>query len=240
MTAGRALVLVVLVSLAAIAGCMAAPPSVGHQAAHALLTAGIGVAALVGASFLLQAYRHHLLMNALKGLSREATVAGEPVELVPDLASPFVAGLWRPRIFCPDDLGSRLDPDELEAVILHERHHRLERAPLRMAALSALAPVVCRAAAGRAWLEREAGRLEIAADRYAIASGGRRPALARALLKLAPTDSGLAVAPGFASAAELRIRDLLGEPTGLDGPRPAAHALVAAVLVATCVMAYFS
>ena len=240
MTAGRAVVLAVLVSLAAIAGCMAAPPSVGHQAAHALLTTGIAAAALVVASFFVQAYRHQLLVNTLKGLSREATVAGEPVELVRDLASPFVAGLWRPRIFCPDDLGNRLDRDELEAVILHERHHRLERAPLRMAALSALAPVVCRAAPGRAWLEREAARLEIAADRYALAEGGQRPALASALLKLSPAGWPVLAAPGFASAAELRIRDLLGEATGLDASRPVAHACGAVLLVAICVVAYFS
>lgn len=230
-----------LTLVGAIGGCMAVPQAVGQEVAHALMAAIILSAAVVIASFLYQAIRHHRLAAGMAGLARHGAIGGEPVEFVAGLASPVVAGLWRPRIYCADDLTTRLDPDEVEAVVLHERHHLLDRAPLRMVALAAVAPAMGRVAQGRAWLERERARIEIAADRYALGAGASRPAIAGALLKLSETP-GLVGAPGFASAADLRIRALLlDEPTGLDVDRPLVQTVAAVgFLLAACVIAYLS
>lgn len=224
----------------AIGGCMTAPEPVGRQIAHLLIAATILASAPFLAAFLYRAMGHHLLARGMSQLAHPGTLAGEPVRLVPGLASPVVAGLWRPRIFCAEDLASHLDREEVEAVILHERHHRIYRAPLRMVALSALSPALGRLARGRSWLERERARIEIAADRYALAEGASRPAIASALMRLSAAPY-LVEAPGFASAADLRIRALLDEPTGLDADGHPRRPLVAVgLLLAACGMAFIS
>lgn len=231
---------VALVFAAAIPGCLLAPASVGHDTLHALFGAITVIAGVVIASFLVHARRHHSLARGMAAIARRGALAGELVDFVPGLPSPVVAGLWWPRIFCSEDLASRLDSEELEAVIRHERHHRLDRAPLRIVAMTALSPVFSRVAGGRAWLERERARIEIAADRYALAAGSSRAAIASALLKL-PDSSTASGAPGFATAADLRIRALLGEPTGIDRDPPPLTALAAVgLLLGVCVVAYLS
>ncbi|MGH2982562.1 MAG: hypothetical protein ACRDKV_11040, partial [Solirubrobacterales bacterium] len=180
------------------------------------------------------AWRHERLATSMARLSRVSTIDGRSVALVPGLAAALVAGLRHPRIFCADDLPQRLDAEELRAVILHEHHHELERGPLRLVLINAFAPGLGRLEAGRAWMERERARLEIAADLCALDSGASRPALASALVKLAPT-SGFSAAPGFASAADLRLRALLGEGTGIEGAGPSGQIVAAIVLIASCV-----
>lgn len=236
----RVVSLLAVAFVSAITGCMVAPPSVTREVVHPLIVAAILALALVVGSVLIHARRHQLLATGMTRLARRGALAGEAVELVPGLAAPFVAGLWRPRIFCGDDLAARLADDELEAVVLHERHHRLDRAPLRLVVITAVSPVVGRVPGGRAWLERERARTEIAADTFALASGATRAALAGALLKLSPAP-GLALAPGFATVAELRVRALLGEPIGFDPARRTAPIVAAvATLIVACVVAYIS
>ena len=231
---------VALALASAVIGCLAAPQSVAHDVAHALIVGAVLVSVLAIASFLYHARRHHLLTAGLLRLGHPGALAGESVEFVPGLCAPLVAGLWRPRIFCAADLDVRLDADEIEAVILHERHHLLDRAPLRMVVVAALAPFIGRLGHGRDWLERERARVEIAADRYALAEGARRPVIARALVKLAPA-AVVGAAPGFTSAADLRLRALLGEPTGLErGPSLAPAVAVVGLLLAACLAVFVS
>lgn len=224
----------------AIGGCMVAPPSVTREVAHPVIVAAILTLALVVGSLLVHARRHHLLASGMTRLAHHGALGGEAVELVPGLAAPLVAGLWRARIYCGDDLAARLEADELDAVILHERHHRLDRAPLRLVAIAAVSPIVARVPQGHAWLERERARIEIAADSFAVACGASREALAGALLKLSP-GPGLALAPGFATVADLRVRALLGEPIGFDPNRSTVPIIAAvATLIVACVVAYIS
>jgi beta-lactamase regulating signal transducer with metallopeptidase domain len=234
---GRLVLVYVAIALAAIGGCLAPPPSVAHDVAHALILAlTLGLLSLLAAC-LYQAGRHERLARGMARLAYRGTLAGQPVQILPGLTVPFVAGLWTPRIFSGNDLSARLDEEELGAVMLHERHHLRDRAPLRLVGLSALASVLGRMVLGRVWLEREQARIEIAADAYALAEGVSRPALASALLKLS-TGPALAWAPGLASAAELRVRALLGEPTGLNVDRRFRWAIPAIFLVAACLLVY--
>ena len=222
---------------AAIAGCMLAPANGMRSTGHALFVVG----ALLAVAFLVaigrEARRHQRLAASIARLARPATLDGRSVALVPGLGAAVVAGLRHPRIFLADDLPDRLDAEELRAVILHEHHHQLERAPTRLVLIGALAPVLGRLEAGRAWMERERARLEIAADAYALASGASRPALASALVKLR-SSPGLSLAPGFTTAADLRVRALLGEATGIEGDGSAGRVVAALVLVASCLVLY--
>lgn len=227
---------VALAMLASIGGCMAMPQAVAREFVGAIIVA----AAIVLVSFAYHARRHQRLASGMARMARPGAIAGQPVALVPGLGSPVVAGLWRPQIYCADDLSTQLDADEVEAVILHEQHHVVDRAPLRIVLLAAASPLLGRMARGREWLEQERARLEIAADRHAIAAGASRPAIASALLKLsaAPT---LADALGFATAADLRIRALLDEPTGPDRePLLAPTVALGLFVIGACVVAYLT
>jgi hypothetical protein len=226
-----------IATLVAVAACMLAPASDMRGMGHPVLVMGLLAIVVALVAIGREALRHQRLTVSLAKLSSPTTIDGRSVALVPGLGAAVVAGLRRPRIYCAEDLPRRLDPDELRAVILHEHHHQLERGPVRLVLIGALAPLLGRLEASRAWMERERARLEIAADGYALESGASRPALASALVKLASTP-GMIAAPGFASAADLRVRALLGEATGLDGGGVASQIPVAIVLIASCVALY--
>jgi Zn-dependent protease with chaperone function len=228
-----------LPSAAAVAVCMLAAPLVGHPTSWLVPTAiALTVAAaMLSGAVAWSAYRHHRLSRRLSSMAHPAVVGKVEVRELPGVAGAFVAGLRRPQIFCSPRLRAELEPDELRAVLLHERHHQLDRAPAKLVVLQAVTPFVRAIRIGRAWLARRVAALEIAADRHAIAYGSSRAALARALLKLAPLQPGN---PGiaFSSAVELRLRALLdGERP--DGGRPAWSTwLVApAAAVAICALA---
>lgn len=232
-------VFVAVGALGAIGGCMVAPQSLARDIAHLLLVATTLAVTFLVVACLYQAQRHQRLARGMARLACHGTLAGQPVEFVPGLSAPIVAGLWAPRIFCGDDLGMRLDEEEIRAVVLHEQHHQRDRAPLWLVALSALTPIVGRTQAGRAWIERERARIEIAADTYALAEGVSRPAIASALLKLS-AGPGLTWAPGFATAADLRVRALLGEPTAVDLDRRVAWTIPTGLLVVACLVFYLT
>lgn len=230
-----------MVSIAAAATatavCMLAAPAGGHPAGW-LLPAGLALVVGV-ASFSARigwhAYRHHRLSQRLRAISRPA-VAGE-IEIRELAGSPgaFVAGLWRPHIFCSPQLGDDLQPDELRAVLLHERYHQLDRAPAKLVALEALAPALGLARSGRAWLAQRIAALEIAADRHAVEQGSSRGALARALIKLAPMQAG-GVGIGFATATDLRLKALIDEKPEQGGKVALGWVLAPAVIAILCVL----
>ena len=233
----RRTVLLGATSFTTIAACMLAPASAMRGTGHALLLVGV----LLAVAFLIaigrEARRHQRLAATVSRLARPATLVGYDVGLVPGLDAAIVAGLRRPRIYCADDLAARLDAEELRAVILHEQHHQLQRAPARLVLIGALAPVLNRLEGGRSWLERERARLEIAADAHALTLGASRPALASALVKLS-SSAGLSAAPGFASAADLRVLALLGEATGIEADGSAGRVLGALFVVLSCLAVY--
>lgn len=226
-------------TVAVIAACMLAPAGGMRGIGHPLLLVASGVAIIFLAALSREAWRHHRLAAGIGRFARVATIDGRSVSFVPGLGGALVAGLRRPRIFCGDDLPDRLDLEELRAVVLHEHHHQLAGGPARLVLIGALSHLLDRVEAGRAWTERERARIEIAADAYALASGASRPALASALVKLA-SSAGPTLAPGFASAADLRIRALLGEGIDFDGGRSAEQVAGAIVLIASCLTLYLT
>lgn len=197
---------------------------------------GIVAAAIVGsvilASIGIHATLHHRVASTLWRRARPAVVAGHAVGLVPGVGAALVAGMRRPRIYCSDDLVTRLTSGELRAVLLHERHHELSHAPARLVVLSALTPFLGRPGLGLSWLERRRAAIEIAADEHAIRNGATRTTLARAILKLRETPTQVSLA-GFATAGDLRLRALLGEDVQphARNRRALGTAVVAAALV---------
>ena len=212
MTPRQAAVVGVLTAMMAVAVCMLVTPLPEHVAGW-MPAAVVGlVVGLFGAAIAVgwKAYRHHRLSRQLHAIGRPSVVAGIEVQELSGANGAFVVGIRRPQIFFSPLLHADLEPEELRAVLLHERFHQLDRAPAKLVVLAALAPALNLVSAGRAWLAQRLAALEIAADRYAVNEGSSKSALARALFKLAPTETA-AVGIGFASATDLRISALLGD-----------------------------
>jgi beta-lactamase regulating signal transducer with metallopeptidase domain len=235
MRANRPAVASVLSASAVVGMCMVMSPIAGHPAGWlvsilAALAAGLAV---LLASVAWRAYRHHQLSLRLGAAARPASVAQVEVREVAGLESAFVAGLFRPQIYCSPQLAAKLRPEELRAVILHERYHQLDRAPARMVVLQAIAPALRPFQTGRVWLARWTASLEIAADQHALQQGSSRGALAGALLKLAPAEAG---GIGFTSATELRLQALVEEASQVAGPPRLAWLIAPVVAVIGCLL----
>lgn len=226
-----------LAAIGAAGMCMLMAPMPGHPMGWLLpvvVALGAGLAVLLG-GIAWKAFRHHRLTRRLRAAATPATVAGMDVQVVAGVESAFVAGLHRPDIFCPPQLAVLLEPDELRAVLLHERYHQLDRAPAKLVVLEAVAPAMGTFRSGRAWLARCLASLEIAADRHALEQGTSRGALARALLKLAPMPTpGLGV--GFASAGDLRLQALIEERPAVPPSFPPTWLLAPILAMALCLL----
>ena len=211
--------------------CAVATGGLALQLALVGATVVLALAALLLASISRQVVLHHRVSERLRRLAHPAMLENHVVGLVAGIGTVVVAGIAHPRTYCSDDVATRLDADELRAVLLHERHHEIAHAPARLILLSALALVVNRCSRGSAWLERLRARIEIAADAHALRNGATRATLARAILKLNDGSPRLTLA-GFTSASDLRLRALLGDasPPVAAKPRIVAWAMIGATL----------
>lgn len=224
--------------LTGVGGCLAVPPQPLQDSARALIAIALGVLGFLAITFVIAARRHRRLFDHLRRVSSHGELQGHDVWFAPGIAVAFVAGLRRPAIFCDPELPDRLNSDEIRAVILHEHHHQLHLAPLRLVLIEALAPFAGRMSAGAAWLARQRASIEIAADEHALSAGVARSTLASALIKLS-TSPSLIYVPGFASAADLRLRALLDpQPAPTVLPRLGWAAGVAVFLVVGCLLHY--
>lgn len=224
-------------ALVAMGACMLLPDAAGlRPVAAALLITAMAVGGWYLAVIAWHGLRHLRLARRIRRESTPAIEAGIAVRRVDAAVGPFVAGLREPSIFCPVDLADRLEPAELRAVLLHEEHHRRTRAPLRLLPLDALAAAIP-APVIRGWASRARAVVEIEADRDALRAGATRVALAAALVRL--SESGPLGAAGFATAAELRLRALLGEdPLAARPAGSAVFALGALGLALACLAFY--
>ena len=213
-----------------VAGSASAAAMPGHGLPLAAILFGAAGSSVVVAVAVAGA-AHVLVSRSLRARSRSTVLHGFDVETVEGMEGAVVAGLVQPRIYCSDALSERLDGDELRAVLLHERHHQRTLAPLQLVALAGLNPLVGWSDAGRGWLDSQRARIEISADREVLRRGIGRGVLARAILKLAP--SAQPFRPGFATAADLRLRALLCEEGANTTGRPAVL-IAAAAFVGAC------
>jgi len=168
---------------------------------------------------------------SLQQLSHELGIADRLDVIRDERAYAFCYGLWRPRVCLSTQLLTLLNPEELRALLVHERHHLHRRDPLRKLLTRTLARAL-----GIFPIMDDLARhcqlaQEIAADDAAIRDSGSPLPLAAALLKLweaaHPTLSPTVV--GALSVTEARIAYLLhGQiiPSRLSGSRLIATGMV--------------
>lgn len=181
------------------------------------------VEALVGSSIML--WTLHVIRELVaarrveRALAADAdslVIAGVACRLTPGLGTDAVViGAVRPRIYVGVDLVRTLSEDELAAVLYHEDHHRMTRAPLRAAALTGWLRMFGRAALVREVVLDRLADLEAMADAEALRRGSTPASLARALLK-GGEPIGLPAALSY--AADKRVEVLLAHD---DGEEPA-------------------
>ena len=124
-------------------------------------------------------------------------------------ATAFCYGFGRPRIAVTAGLVDRLDDEELAAVLAHERHHLRRRDPVRYLALRALTAASFMFPIAPALRRRLETRIELAADRAALAVAPRG-ALAGALLVVLRGGEPAPVGAAGLTATEARIAHLGG------------------------------
>jgi hypothetical protein len=132
---------------------------------------------------------------------------------------PFSFCYWfaRPRICLSTRLVSRLDDEELRAVLFHERYHLRHRDPLRLVIARYFAAGLYVVPVVEDLVEHFVLEKELEADQDAVAAMGTVIPLARALDRLLPdaddVSLGLLVPVGSLSVTEARIDHLLeGRP----------------------------
>jgi Zn-dependent protease with chaperone function len=212
----------------------------------ALAVAGVALTAGRLGSALLDVWRTSRLVRTLRARGRELAGLGLEATRFPHaLPVAALAGILRPRLLLSEPLLGALSPEELVAVVAHERAHQAARENLKRLLLRASPDLL-------AWLPTGA-RLRAAFEEAAEAEADRVACvaapplvLASALLKvaaLAPAGGRLELAaatlhPRGAIAA--RVRALLArheegaiprraapDPGGLPWPLPAAVAVLA-------------
>lgn len=176
---------------------------------------------------------HLSLVRELDRSSRVSSPNGIVVHVIQGHGGPFVAGLWRPRVYCPEQTLSRLTSGELRAVLAHEQWHQCCYAPLQLLLLSGAAWPLSLVPVAQRRFDRWRAQLEIDADRHAIHAGNEPSQLASALLSIGQ-DATAAGAAAFAATSELRLRTLLGE----SQPEAAGRsAIVTTILISATAIA---
>jgi Zn-dependent protease with chaperone function len=155
---------------------------------------------------------------------------------------PFSFCYWfvRPRICLSTGLVERLDPDELRAVLYHERYHLRQRDPLRQVVARYFAAGLYVVPVVDELLAFHTLQKEIEADQEAVRASGDVRSLASALYKLLPdaddVSLGLLVPVSSLSVTEARIDQLVtGRPLAI-ALSPLSVVLSGGALIAATVL----
>lgn len=178
------------------------------------------------------------------GLERAAATVGLAgrLDVVADSrAFSFCYWFVRPRICLSTGLIARLEPDEVSAVLLHERSHLRRRDPLRLVIARYFAAGLYVVPVVEELVEYYTLEKELEADQDAVHALGDVGPLARALYKVLPdadqVELGLLTPVGALSATEARIDQLVEGRTVPLEVRPLSVALSGGTILAAGVLA---
>ena len=248
--AGGGLFSVAAAALAAIsAATSTAPADVARECwalflprltAQSVVTLALGALAcavlIAGATSLLrQLWASNRFVRGQRALD-EIVVFDEPVRLIASAGlEAFTAGVLRPRVHLSACAHERLTPQELEAVVAHEAHHRHNRDPLRLMIAGAFGAAFFFVPAARTLAESYGRLTELRADASAVGRVGSERSLASALFHF--TERQPVVGAGIAAE---RVDQLAGRRVRLGLPLALLGAALAAILAVTTAAALVS
>jgi hypothetical protein len=191
-----------------LAGMRFTYPTVNGAGAVLLVVAAVGLAA-VAVAIRASRRQYAAYRGLLAGLRRVKKLERDPrVNVIADpRAHAFCAGYLRPGIYVSQRTIDLLTPEELDAVLAHEHHHRRVHDPLRVACGRILSEALFFVPILRPLSDRYADLAELSADRAATQTEGGERALASALLVF--DDDGR---PGVSGISPERVDSLLGRP----------------------------
>jgi Zn-dependent protease with chaperone function len=140
----------------------------------------------------------------------------------------LTAGFLKPRVFVSANIVGALDEKELQAIVLHELHHRDSRDPLKGLAVSFISDLLFFLPISRFLRKTYSLTAEMAADAHSIELRADPLDLAASLLKVRKI--GGPAASWFFDPATERVNRLLGERSKVRRPR--TRVLLTAVLLA--------
>jgi beta-lactamase regulating signal transducer with metallopeptidase domain len=142
---------------------------------------------------------------------------------------PCVIGLARPHILVPDLLPALLEPRQLDALLLHELEH-VRRADPFAALLQAILEGVFFFNPAFRWISAQVRiERELCCDEAVVAQTGDRVSYARALARLIPATTPVALGALSGGVVLRRIRQILGASAA------PAHRVVPVALLGTAV-----
>jgi predicted transcriptional regulator len=195
--------------------------------AAAWILLGVALVGGLGLAFVLRGLRHQ--RRAYRRFAADLEIVGplgegpEVYVIADQRPQAFCAGYLRPAVYVSEAAVRLLPPDQLEAVLAHEHHHRRMRDPLRFAYGRILSQGLFFVPALGALFGRYADLAELRADAAAArAAAGGRAAVASALLVFDASGGG--VSPE-------RVDSLLGLPAAWRHPRGRVGASVIALVI---------
>lgn len=203
-------------------------PEVSLASAAALAFGSLAVA-VVARSICSFARQARATIRFLAALRPTGPGPGGSLVFVADAPHAFCAGLLRPRVYVADVSLEALGPEELEAVLAHETHHRRLRDPLRIAVARAVGDGLFFLPAARRLARRYGALAELAADGAAVRAVGAGP-LASALLLFERAD------PAVVGIAPERVDRLVGDRLSWELPLALIAWSVAVLAAVTAVL----
>lgn len=146
----------------------------------------------------------------LKRIAEELHIA-ESLQLV-EFEEPFAitAGVKQPRIYLSTGAIDALDTQELETVLLHEKHHLVSGDAARIELIAVLRSTFGYLPGLRRLTDRFVRSREFAADDAAVAESRHPASLLTAFIKLHPAQWSASATAGYSNYATLRVRRLMG------------------------------
>ncbi len=197
---------------------------------------------LATASLIRSLLRRRVATPLAVARAAEARGLAGRIDVVADgRAFSFCYWFVRPRVCLSTGLLERLDPEEVDAVLLHERSHLRRRDPLRLVIARYFAAGLYVVPVVEELVEYYTLEKELEADQDAVHALGDVGPLARALYKVLPdadqVELGLLTPVGALSATEARIEQLVDGRALPLRVRPVSVALSGGAILAAAVLA---
>lgn len=199
----------------------------------------LGFIVVAGASLYAIVKETLILIRTHRQIQKLPLADYDNVRIIKDdkLKTAFTHGLFNPRIYISSGLIHALDQSEIEAVYLHELHHKNHKDPLRFFLLSIVRDIFLYIPMSRFFERLVHRKIEAKADDAVVAAMEEPISLAGALLKIAGFNKEASsnaipqpVSISGIGSPEARIRRLL-ERTEEKIKLPATRTIIASIFI---------